>query len=246
VPPTSPIQLEVKDYLLRFRADWCDIPDWKLALEAGNELLQTTDAKVEIIRQEPLQARFHLKQQLTWEVQAETDPATNRLILYSTIRNDSQKPVTLGKAVLLHTNKVTGFSKPGDDLVYLAISTGQGLNQVQVLDSKAAPSDIAIQAFNQNQNRALQVGFATFLRAKTQIEHVYSPAKGLQLKAWCDFDGWELQPGSSTPTETLTVAVGENPHAQLEAWADAAARLESRSSSRMGRRAPWLDRRVLG
>jgi len=107
----------------------------------------------------------------------------------------------------------------------LAMSTGQGLNQVQVMDAKPAPSDIAIQAFNQNQKKALQVGFATFLRAKTQIEHVYSPARGLQMKAWCDFDGWELQPGSSTPTEKLTVAVGQNPHAQLEAWADAAARL---------------------
>ena len=225
VPPSNPMQLEVKDRVLRFRADWCDIPDWRLAIEAGDELLQTTDAKVEIVRQEPLQARFHLKQQLTWEIQAETDAATNRLILHSTIRNDSQKPVAMGKAILLHTDNLSGFFRPGDDLVYLAMSTGQGLNQVRVLDAQPTPSDITIQAFNQNQNKALQVGFATFLRAKTQIEHVYTPAKGLQLKAWCDFDGWELQPGSSTPTETLTVAVGENPHAQLEAWADVAARL---------------------
>jgi len=157
----NPIQLEIKDRLLRFRADWCDIPDWKLTIETENELLQTTDARVEIIHQEPLQVRFHLKRQLTWEVQAETDHATNRLILHSTLRNDSQRPVALGKAVLLQTDRVTGFFRAGDDLVYLAMSTGQGLNQVQVMDAKPAPSDIAIQAFNQNQKKALQVGFAT-------------------------------------------------------------------------------------
>ena len=68
------------------------------------------------------------------------------------------------------------------------------------------------------------MGFVTFLRAKTQIAHEYTPAEGLRLKAWCEFDGWELQPGNSTPTETLTLAVGENPHLQLEDWGDIAAR----------------------
>jgi hypothetical protein len=225
VPQANALRLEVKDHVLRFRASWCEIPDWRLSLEADGELLESTGAKVEIVRADPLQARFHLKPQLTWEIEAEIEPATNRLILYSTIRNDSQKPVVLGNAVLLHSDKFAGFSRPGDDLVYLPMSSGQGLNQVRPLDAKPATSDIAIQAFNQNQKKALQIGFVTFLRAKTQIGHEYSPAKGLQLKAWCEFDGWELQPGSSTPTETLTVAVGENPHAQLEAWADAAVRL---------------------
>jgi hypothetical protein len=219
-----PIRLNVRNKLLHFQSNWCEIPDWSLSIEADHEFLQTTEARVEIVREEPLNVRFHLKRQLTWEIQAETEPARNRLILHSTIRNDSQKPVALGKAVLLHSDKVTGFSRPGDHVVYLPMSSGQGLNQVRALNAKPAASDIAIQAFNQNQNKALQAGFVTFLRAKTQIEHEYSPAKGLQLKAWCEFDGWELQPESSTPTETLTIAVGEDPHAQLEGWGDIAAR----------------------
>lgn len=224
-PSAEPIKLAVKDKLLYFRASWCEISDWTLAIEADGELLRTTDSKVEIVRTEPLHARFHLKWKLNWEIRAETEPASNRLILHSTIRNDAQKPVALGKAVLLHSDKVSGFSRPGDDLVYLPMHSGQGLNQVRALNAKPAASDIAIEAFNQNQSKALQAGFVTFLRAKTEIEHEYSPTGGLQLKAWCEFDGWELQPGSSTPAETLTVAVGEDPHAQLEAWGDIAARL---------------------
>jgi hypothetical protein len=221
----DPIRLEVKDQVLRFRANWCDIPDWRLAIEVGNELLRTTDARIEVIQEEPLHAKFHFpKHQLTWEVQAETDAGDNRLLLRSTIRNESQKAIPLGRAYLLQTDKIGGFFKAGDDVVYLPMSSGQELNQVRDLSAKAATSDIAIQAFNQNQNKALQVGFVTFLRAKTRVEHIRQTG-GLQLRARCDFDGWELQPGSSTPTETLTVAVGEDPHSQLESWGDLAARL---------------------
>lgn len=224
-PSNNPIRLDVRDHGLRFRANWCDIPDWRLAIEVGNEILRTTDARVEVIQEEPLHAKFRFpKRQLTWEVQGETDAGNNRLLLRSTIRNESQKAVPLGRAFLLQTDEIGGFFKAGDDVVYLPMSSGQELNQVRDLAAKPATSDIAIQAFNQNQNKALQVGFVTFLRAKTRVEHNRQTG-GLQLRAWCDFDGWELQPGSSTPTETLTVAVGEDPHSQLESWGDLAARL---------------------
>ena len=194
---TGRLRLELMNNALRFRGDWCEIPDWSMGLEVENELLQTTAARAKLLSEEPLQVEFHFPaRQLTWGIRAETEPASNRVILRSTIRNDSQQPVALGKAILLQSDKVSGFSRPGDDLVYLPMSSGQGLNQVRALNAKPAASDIAIQAFNQNQKRALQVGFVTFLRAKTQVEHEYSPAKGLQLKAWCEFDGWELQPGS--------------------------------------------------
>jgi hypothetical protein len=223
---TGRLRLEMMNNAFRYRGDWCEIPDWSMGLEVENELLQTAAAKAKLLSEEPPQVEFHFPaRQLTWEIRAETELASNRLILHSTIRNDSQHPIALGKAVLLYSDRVSGFCRPGDDLVYLPMTSGQGLNQVRSLNAKPAASDIAIQVFNQNQKKALQVGFVTFLRAKTQIKHEYSPAKGLQLKAWCEFDGWELPPGASTPTETLTVAVGENPHAQLEGWADAAARL---------------------
>ena len=133
IPPAGPMKLDVNERGLRLRAGWCEIPDWRLALEADGELLEATDAKVEIVRAEPLRVRFHLKRQLTWEIEAETDPAANRLILRSTISNESQKPIALGKAVLLHSEKLTGFSTSGDDLVYLPMSSGQGLNEVRAI-----------------------------------------------------------------------------------------------------------------
>jgi hypothetical protein len=246
-PSNTAIRLDVKNNILGFRADWCEIPDWRLAIEVGNELLQTTDARVELAREEPFHVKFHfLKHRLTWEVQGETDSGNTRLLLRSTIRNESQNAVPLGRAFLLQTDKLGGLCKPGDDVVYLPISSGQELNQVQKLDAKRATNGIAIQAFNQSQNKALQVGFVTFQRAKTQVEHARQ-ANSLQLKVWCEFDGWELQPGTSTPTETLILAVGVNPHLQLEVWANHASLL-SRTPPRQWEEEPhgwngcsWVD-----
>lgn len=223
--PSVPMNLKVNDHFLRLHASWCDIPDWRMAIEVGNRLLRTTDARVESVGEETGHVRFRfLKQKLIWDVQGEIDPSTNRLILRSLLHNESRNALPLRRAFLLQTDKLNGLFKTGEDVVYLPMTSGQGLNQVRSLSTKGATSDIAIQAFNQNQKKALQVGFATFLRAKTQVEHTRE-ASSLALKAWCDFDGWELQPGASTPTETLTLAVGEDPHSQLEAWSDLAARV---------------------
>ena len=223
----SPVKFSLADNKLSFQSGWCTIPDWGLAIEADNQLLRSTDAKFEIIADDPRHLRLLFPgHPLTWDLRSEID-RTGRLLLSSTIRNDSRgrAPVRLGKAFLIQTEKIDGFCKPGDKAVYLAMTSGQKLNQVKDLDSNAAQSDIAIQAFNQSQTKALQIGFATFLRAKTQIEHRCSQDTGLQVKAWCDFDGWELSPGSETPTETLTVAIGNNPLSQLEGWGDTAARV---------------------
>jgi hypothetical protein len=218
----SPLRLELKNNQLRFGGGWCEIPEWRMGLEVGNKLLQTTAASAKLVSEDPLNVEFHFPEhQLTWCVKGEIDKTINSLILRSTIRNESQGAVALGKAFLLQTNRLDGLFNAGDDVVYLPISSGQRLNQVQKLDAEPATNGIAIQAFNQSQNKALQVGFVTFQRAKTQVEHSRR-ADSLQLKAWCEFDGWELQPGTSTPTETLILAIGENPHAQLVAWGDRA------------------------
>jgi hypothetical protein len=225
---TSPFRLEFKDNVLRFAGDWCEIPVWTMALDVDNELLQTMAAIAEHISEEPLHVKFHFPQrELTWEVVGEIDQAANTLILRSSIRNESQRPIALGKAFLLRTNGLIGFFEPGDEVVYLPITSGeqaQQLKQVQKLDAKGATSGIAMQAFNQSQSKALQAGFVTFQRAKTMVEHARQ-ASALQLKVWCEFDRWELDPGASTSTETLILGIGKNPHAQLEAWGDRAARL---------------------
>jgi len=223
---TTPLQLELRGNVLRFRAGWCEIPDWTLALEVDNELLSTKMASAKLVSQEPFQLEFKFsKHPLTWTIEAEPDDAANTVLLRSTIHNGSDKAVVLGKAFLLQTDSVGGFSRPGDALVYLPMTTGQGMKVVQKLNAGAATSEMAMEAFNQTQNKAFQAGFVTFQRAKSLVAHDSGPGKPLQLKAWCEFDGWELAPGTSTHTETLMVAVGENPHAQLEAWAEHAARL---------------------
>lgn len=233
----GPLRLDVKQGVLRLNAGWCEITDWTMALEVGDDLLQSTDARVKLITEEPFHVEFDFPaRKLVWEIKGETDKATNTLVLRSTIRNESQRAAALGKAFLLRTDRLDGLFKSEDDVVYLPIASGQYLKQVLRLDtpSSAAGSDvigsaggeIAIEAFNQSEKKALQVGFVTFQRARTQVEHSRQ-AKGLQLKAWCEFDGWEIPPGTSTPTETLILAIGENPHVQLEAWGERAALLSN-------------------
>lgn len=222
----NPMRFSATGNVLSLRAGWCDIPDWKVALELDGEPVESQNAKIEHIQDQPAHVRIHFqKHQVVWDIGAENASSGDRLLLHSKITNNSPHAVSLGKVFLLRRGPIRGFIKPGDSAVYLPMTSGQQLNQVKSLSTKGAISDIAIQAFNQSQRKALQLGFTTFLRAKTQIEHRYGGGQDLQANAWCDFGGWELQPGATTSVEALTIAVGENPLSQLETWADTAARV---------------------
>jgi hypothetical protein len=226
--------LQLKGNQLHFAAQWCEIPDWDMAIEVNDELHHISAATAKLISADPLHVEFSFPQsKLTWEVHGEIGRKTDSVILRSTIHNNSSSPVALGKAFLLQTDQLGGFFSVGDDVVYLPISSGQRLNQVEKLGSTpaeqtadalraAAIGKIGIQSFNQTQDKALQVGFVTFARAKTQVEQIRRTST-LQLKAWSEFDGWDLQPGASTITEDLILQAGRNPHRQLENWGDQAA-----------------------
>ncbi len=70
----------------------------------------------------------------------------------------------------------------------------------------------------------MQIGFLSFRRADTVVESAPDGERqALSVSAWCDFGGWTLAPGAETDVETFTVAIGNDPHAQLEDWADRAA-----------------------
>jgi len=163
----GPLRLEAKKGVLHLNAGWSEIPDWTMALEVGDDLLHTADASIKLIAEEPFRAEFDFPaRKLVWKVKAEADKATNTLILRSTIRNESQKAMALGKAFLMRTNKLDGFFKPEDDVVYLSVASGQRLNQVQKLGAPPSPAGtdvfekavgmIAIQALNQTDKKALR------------------------------------------------------------------------------------------
>jgi alpha-galactosidase len=211
---------------LSLRADRCEIPDWQMAIEVDGHLLSSSEAKVETIQESPLHFKLQFPNKpLEWEVRCESDAAEHLLLIRSTVRNKGQAPLALGRAFLMQADRVNGFATPDDTVVYLAMTSGQQLNEVKRLASKFTTNDIAVQMFNQSQHKALQVGFATFLRNKTQIEHRYDASSGLQLRAWCEFDGWELQTGAETPLEVFSLCTGDDPHRQLEQWAETAARI---------------------
>lgn len=210
---------------LTFHSGWCSIPDWELALEVDKTLVSSKSARIEQVAGDASHIKLHFeKQRVVWDVQSAPSPIDNRLIVRSTITNASNLAVKLGKVFLLWKSSVRGFAEPNDSVVYLPMKTGGALNQVKSMGPKGATDDIAIEAFNQDRQRAFQVGFVSFLRAKVQVQHQYAGPEHFRVSAWNDFNGWQLPAGASTPMEVMTVAVGQNPHLQLRFWADTAVR----------------------
>ncbi len=78
------------------------------------------------------------------------------------------------------------------------------------------------QWFTPGSGPALQFGFLTFDRAETVIESEWDDSRQVPvMSAWTDFQGFELRPGASVDSETLRIGLESDPHAALEAWADA-------------------------
>jgi hypothetical protein len=165
---------------------------------------------------------------LQWAIQVETLAPEGRLVVRSQITNRSRRPVRLGKAWLLETTEPVRLGGADADLVCLPLPGHIYPRPVyRVADPKCPRSSkIKLQLYDRTSGSALQVGFLTFQRANTEVEHDAGADGRLSgLRAGCDFAGWELGPGASTATEVFTLAVGSDPYAQLERWADLAAGL---------------------
>ncbi|MEA1950445.1 MAG: hypothetical protein U9N87_03615 [Planctomycetota bacterium] len=228
------LQFDKPAAAFKLQLGWCRIARWQIALEADGKILRPVDAKVEVLGENQPHVKLHFaKQKLDWEIKTRFNADTKTVLMDSTIHNCSDKPVALGKAWLMDTDGVQGFSDGGDAdgggaavcLPHLVKPVGQVMQRVCNMGPKHPPaSHIKLQMFNQDRARALQAGFVTFQRLKTQVLQKFEPQKGLlQLKAWCEFAGWKLEPGAGTNTERFILAVGDNPHTQLERWADLAA-----------------------
>lgn len=211
------------------KLDWCRIPRWQFALEADGKVLRSADAEIEMVAENPPHLKLHFgKQNLVWEIKAEYDSIARTVLIDSTIYNKSTMPIALGKAWLFDADDIQGFSSAGDSAVclpHVCNPIGQVLQKVYRMgDNCPADSSVAVQMFNQDRSGALQAGFVTFQRLNTLVNQEYKPESGrLKLKAWCEFAGWKLAPNAAANSERFSLAVGENPYAQLENWADRAA-----------------------
>jgi hypothetical protein len=203
----------------------CRIESWRLSIEADSERLPSTAARLGKHGTDPLHFTLIFPEKgLEWRVTVEEDQAAHTsLVLRSTLHNRSCQAIKLGKACLLVADEGMRIGADPRELVGLSILKELYPRRVHRLADPECPreSKVKTQFYNRADRAAVQVGFISFLRAGTEVHHRYEAGRGItHLEAWCDFAGWELAPGASTATETLLVASGTNPYAQLEAWAD--------------------------
>jgi len=223
------------------------IGPWSLSVEVDGRVLSAAEAEAEVVRDTPLEVRLSFAQAgITWRLRATAGDGA--VLVRSTLTNETDRPISLGKVCLLEAPEGLDVAGPQDELLCLPLAGAISDRPVYRVADPACPraSKIKLQLFNRTRGLAAQIGFVSFGRANTEVEHDWDAERGLTgVRAWCDFAGWRLPPGETTDTEELIVAVGDDPHAQLVRWAELAA---ERCAPRRWEEAPigwvgwsWVD-----
>ena len=193
--------------------------DWKTSIEVNGRRLSVSKAEITKSMEHELSfiCRF-AEPDLEWEVRI--SEGKGMVTVESVVANTGNEPLSLGKAFILDA-EVSGLSLPGDELVALPWTVF--LQRVYKIHDPEMPgrAKVLVQFNNNTRSLAMQVAFLTFRRLNTELLIEKGDAGLKRISAYCDFAGWELAPGQTTTTEVLRVAVGDNPHKQLECWADA-------------------------
>lgn len=211
---------------LQVRSESGALRDWCFVLEADGRRLEPRRAQVARSPGRIEVTLVYARPALEWRLAIAVLDGEDRIVVTSTIRNLSRRPVALGKAFLMDASGPQRCGPRVGDLVCLPLPGHIRPRPVYRVADPDCPrsSKIKTQFYERRSGSALQVGFLTFQRANTEVEHEITAGGGLgRLRAWCDFAGWELAASASTATEELTVAFGRDPYAQLEGWADLAA-----------------------
>ena len=221
----------------------CRIDNWRMCIEANGKFLSSDQSHIELIENNPLMFRLSFPEAgLVWTVNCREMQKSGRIIIDSVIENESEHDIRLDKVFLLAAREPVVLGESIDDILCMGLKGIFVDRVVHRIEDTECPreSKVKLQLYNSKDDAALQVGFITFLRANTQVFFDYDQERGISgLKASCDFAGWILEAGQSTSTETFSLAVGNNPHAQLESWADL---VSERCSPRRWEDAPigWL------
>lgn len=147
----------------------------------------------------------------------------------STIQNKSSRAARLGKCWLAHAAGAAGKVSLGTaagETVALVCSGTSGPTTVKRVKSGSNrhKTKTIAQLYNPASGVALQSAFVTLDRVDTEHEVTCSADGGnIGISSFCNFGGFELPAGQSVESERLMLQAGRDPHAQLEAWADAVA-----------------------
>jgi hypothetical protein len=220
------LSLDPKSGVMRFDSAQCNISNWRMCVEADGKVLSSDQSEVEVISENPLEFRLRFAEGLVWSIECSELPECGRVVIESVLTNTTARGIKLGKVFLLDTGEKVGLGESTDDVVSLDLKGCIVGRVVYKIEAPECPreSKIKLQLFNRKDDCAVQVGFLTFRSASTEVFHDFEPGVGITgMRASCDFAGWVLEPGQSTPTETFSLAVEGSPFAQLENWADLAA-----------------------
>ena len=241
--------------LITFAAEDWSIPDWRMVVEADGRRLDSRQA--DLSREEEgglsLLALDFDEAGLNWRLHVESNEDAGALIIVSFLENMSSAPIALGKATVLETDGLEGFSAPDDDVVELALPGRIARRSVRRVNDPGLRGEtgrtvgkIKTLYHNRTRGRSALVGFLSFSRANTEIEREWREDGTIgALRVSCDFAGWELAPGERVALETFVLTFGPDPHALLEEWAENAAPV---SKARVWEDAPigwigwsWVD-----
>jgi hypothetical protein len=79
--------------------------------------------------------------------------------------------------------------------------------------------------YNEKAQASILLGFLTFDRVNTEIQAAWSPtSKGIELRAYCDFEGYLLGENQTVRSEKLTASFSRDPQQAMSSWADAVAK----------------------
>ena len=154
-----------------------------------------------------------------WRVQFRR--AGEAWLIGSTVRNAGDKPIRLGRCILVDSTDI----QLGENPVALVMTEGQGSSRVWNLSQVRKPlvGKILTQWFSPASRQALQFGFVSFDRAEVVVESGWDESRRIPtVSAWTDFAGFELAPGASVNSETLRIGFEQDPFDALNHWTDAA------------------------
>jgi hypothetical protein len=197
---------------------------WDVAFEADGRRFSLSQGDLAAEMSELGAVTLHCRElALSWTLEPRLSVDGGRLLVESSIRNDSSKQISLG-AFCPAVFPLLRF--PTTEATLLPTPAGCAPRRVYRLGDPECPttSRIMVQLWGGEAASALQIGFVSFHRAHTLVSHDSVTDGGIVgMTASFDFAGWALPPHSQTCGETFTIATSASPYEQLESWADEAA-----------------------